>query len=139
MFIRLAEIFLRFLIKGFLAAWGTEVVGLPLVLGCASRGRWINIHSTNRVMYCICHINHLLVFNRIIALSRRVQKEQNYSKTHAQYRLLVGREYPINSRSCHPDQVSVEVLPFFADPDVPCWIRRQMRISRSPQVLHPHL
>ena len=76
MFIRLAEIFLRVLIKGFLAAWGTEVVGLPLVLGCASRGRGVNIHSTNGVVYCICHINHLLVFNRIIALTRRVRESK---------------------------------------------------------------
>src|SRR5574339_1054824 len=96
MFICLAEIFLRVLIKGFLAAWGTEVVGLPLVLGRASRGRGINIHSTNGVVYCICHINPLLLSNCIITLSRRVQGEQNYSKTHAQNRLLVGREYPIN-------------------------------------------
>lgn len=90
MFVRPAEIFLWILIKRFLAAGGTEVIGLPLVFGRASRGRGVNIHSTNGVVYCICHINHLLLFNRIIALSRRVQGEQNYSKKHAHFRLFVA-------------------------------------------------
>ena len=59
-------------------------------IGRASCGRGVNIHSTNGVMYSICHINHLLLSNRIIALSRRVQGEQNYSKKHAQFRLFVA-------------------------------------------------
>ena len=108
-------------------------------IGRASCGRGVNIHSTNGVMYSICHINHLLLSNRIIALSRRVQGEQNYSKKYAQFRLLVGREYPINSRSCRLHRASVEARPSFAALGGRCWHRPQMRISRLPRALHLHL
>lgn len=56
----LTEILLRILVKGLLAAGGTEVIRLPFVLRCARRGRRVNIHSTNGVMNCICHMNYLL-------------------------------------------------------------------------------
>ena len=133
------EILLRILVEGFLAAGGTEVIRLPFVLRCTRRGRRVNIHSTNGVMYGICHINHLLLVNQIIALTRWLQEEQNCLKEHMQFCLSVGRACPINSRSCRLDQAPVEVIPCFADPDAPCWTQPRMRISRSLRVLHPHL
>ena len=56
----LTEILLRILVEGFLAAGGTEVIRLPFVLGCSRRRRRVDIHSTNGVMNCICHMNYLL-------------------------------------------------------------------------------
>ena len=75
-FVCFAKIFLGIFIEGPLASRGTEVVCLSLVFRRASRSRGLNIHSTYSVMYGVCHINHLLVFNRIIALTRRVRESK---------------------------------------------------------------
>ena len=50
-----AEIFLGVLVEGFLAAERAEVVGLPVVLGCASGGGRVNIHAADGIMYGCCH------------------------------------------------------------------------------------
>ena len=55
MLVLFAEIFLRALIEGRLAAKRAEVISLPLVFGCASRCGRVNIHMADGVMYGSCH------------------------------------------------------------------------------------
>lgn len=45
------EIFLRFFVEGLLTAKRTEIIRLPVVLGCTSGGGWVNVHVANRVMH----------------------------------------------------------------------------------------
>lgn len=69
-FVSFSEILFRFLVEGFLAPKRAEVIGLAFVLGCASGGRAVNIHSANGIMYCSCH-RFLLLLDLIIALIGR--------------------------------------------------------------------
>lgn len=56
-FVGVTKIFFRVRIKRLLTAGRTEIIGLPLVLGCASGGGGVNVHSANGIMYCSCHIS----------------------------------------------------------------------------------
>ena len=48
-FVRFAEVLLKFFVKGFLAPERAEVVGLSFILGCASGGCGVNIHSAGEI------------------------------------------------------------------------------------------
>jgi hypothetical protein len=57
--LRLAQILLRLLLEGRLAAGSAEVVGLSLVLeSCRGLG-WVNFHTT---YWILCHLNTLHFF-----------------------------------------------------------------------------
>ena len=83
-FVRFANVFFRVLVEGFLAAKGTEVVGLSLILGRAGGGGGVNIHVANRVVYSSCHkLSPFVWFNYLI--NRLLQREPYYSTIYRQF------------------------------------------------------
>jgi len=66
-FVGFAKIFLGFLVESLLATERTEVIGLTLILGCASGGCGGNVHAADGIMYCSCH-GYLLLLDIIITV-----------------------------------------------------------------------
>ena len=54
-FVRFANILLRFLVEGFLTSERTEVIGLAFIFGLASGGRGIDVHAANGIVHSCCH------------------------------------------------------------------------------------
>ena len=63
-FTLLTEILFGIFIKGLLASQRAEIIGLSFVFGRTRCGCRVDIHSTNRVMNCICHVIYPFVLGK---------------------------------------------------------------------------